>query len=62
MKKENRDIKIQVRITASEKGMLQELSERDREFSISRLVRESIIEEYGKQKEGIGVLTIRKEN
>ena len=61
MKKENRNIKIQIRITASEKGMLQELSEIDREFSISRLVRESIIKEYSKKKDGIGAFTIRQE-
>ena len=57
MKRQNRNVKIQVRITESEKNMLDKMSEADREFSISKLVREAINVQY-KEYEGIGDFTI----
>jgi hypothetical protein len=58
MKRENRDVKIQVRITQSEKNMLEEMGSYDREFSISKLVREAINKRYKECKEGVGSFTI----
>lgn len=59
MKKENKNIKIQVRVTPSEKEMLEKLSIADSEFSISRLVREAIKKEYVEYKDGIGMFKIK---
>ena len=50
MKKENRNIKIQVRIAPSEKDMLEKLGEFDKKFSISKLVRNSIHQEYNRHQ------------
>lgn len=58
MKRENRNVKIQVRITQSEKNMLEEMGSNNREFSISKLVREAINEQYKEYKEGVGSFTI----
>jgi len=57
MKRENRNVKIQVRITESEKNMLDQMADSDREFSISKLVREAINAQY-KEYEGVGDFTI----
>jgi len=51
MKNPKRDIKIQVRIASSEKVMLDKMGEFDRQFSISKLVRRAIHQEYSKHKE-----------
>jgi hypothetical protein len=58
MSRQNRDIKIQVRVTADEKNMLDKMLEADREFSISKLVREAINARYKEYQEGIGSFTI----
>ena len=52
MKKQNKDVKIQVRITPEEKGMLDELSSGSRDFSISKLVRSAINEKYAEHRKG----------
>ena len=57
MKRLNRNVKIQVRITSEEKEMLEKMGDADREFSISKLVREAINAQY-KEYEGVGDFTI----
>ena len=58
MNRQNRNIKIQVRVTPEEKTMLEEMANADREFSISKMVRESINQKYKEYQEGIGSFTI----
>jgi len=58
MKRQNRNVKIQVRVTPEEKTMLEEMASADREFSISKMVRESISQKYKEYEEGIGNFTI----
>ena len=50
MPKENRNSKIQVRITPTERAMLDELAANSKSFSISKLVREAISEKYKEAK------------
>jgi len=50
MKKEKRSVKIQVRVSQAEKDMLDEMSCNDNGFSISKMVREAITNEYRKSK------------
>ena len=58
MNRQNRNVKIQVRVTPEEKTMLDEMASADREFSISKMVRESINKKYKEYQEGIGSFTI----
>jgi len=62
MKKENRDIKVQIRITNAEKVLLDKLVETNRELTISRIFRDSIhenCEKFGiKEDAGVGNFTI----
>jgi len=57
MKKENRDIKVQVRITSSEKQMIEQIRDINSEMTVSKLFRESLhkyCQEHGIKSKSVG--------
>ena len=59
--KENKDIKVQIRITPTEKVLLDKLVATNRELTISRLFRDSLHEncqKLGIKSDGVGDFTI----
>jgi len=62
MNKEKKDVKVQIRITSSEKALLSKLLETNKDLSISKLFRDSLQEyckKYGiKDDSGVGTFTI----
>jgi hypothetical protein len=59
MKKEQRNLTVQIRITPSEKQMIETLRSENKEFNISKFFREKLVSHYKERNAGIGSFQIR---